>query len=56
MSGYFMAGDEPHGSNPLLADFIVIGQKLELLGFNYSKGGVVLVDISRSFTHLYTMK
>ncbi len=40
-----MAGCESHASNPLLADFIFVGQKLEQLGFTcYRKGCVVIGD------------
>lgn len=33
-----MAGDESHASNPLITDFIVLGQRLEKLGFIYHQG------------------
>ncbi len=33
-----MAGHTSHASNPFLADFILLGQGLEQLGFAYSRG------------------
>lgn len=39
-----MAGQNPSVLNPLVADFILIGQKLERLGFIYNKGDVVIFE------------
>lgn len=39
-----LAGYTSHVGNPLLSDFILIGQKLEKLGFTYYKGKVTVVD------------
>ncbi len=30
-----LAGDESRASNPVYSDFIIVGQRLEKLGFNY---------------------
>lgn len=35
-----LAGDESHPSNPVVKDFLIVVQKLELLGFTYVKGEV----------------
>lgn len=39
-----LAGDESGAGNPLLADFILTGQRLERLGFTYYKDAVLLID------------
>ena len=39
-----MAGRESGAGNPLLADFILAGQRLEQLGFTYYKGAVLRID------------
>lgn len=39
-----MAGYTPHASNPLVADFIFVGRRLEQLGFTYYKGTVLAID------------
>lgn len=39
-----MAGDESLNWHPLLGDFILVGQKLEKLGFTYFKGKVIVVQ------------
>ena len=39
-----LAGTTVHGGNTLFADFIMIAQKLEKLGFTYYKGRVILTD------------
>ena len=41
-----MAGDESLNWHPFLSDFILIGQKLEQLGFICYKGKVAVVDPS----------
>ena len=41
-----MAGDESLNWHPLLADFILLGQKLEELGFLYHNGDVIVTDPS----------
>ncbi|HJQ09322.1 MAG TPA: hypothetical protein VJ836_07630 [Candidatus Saccharimonadales bacterium] len=41
-----MAGDESLNWHPLLSNFILIGQKLEQLGFTYFKGSVTVIDPS----------
>lgn len=38
-----LAGRESDGWHPLVADFILVGQKLEELGFIYNKGAVAIV-------------
>lgn len=40
----FMAGSKYDGWHPLVRDFILVGRKLEKLGFIYSKGGVIVVQ------------
>lgn len=37
-----MAGDESRVGDPILADFILVAQKLEQLGFTYTLGRVIL--------------
>lgn len=44
--GFSMAGSTGHAGNPLLADFLLIGRKLEKLGFVYHRGGVILIEPS----------
>lgn len=39
-----MAGSTSRVGNPFLSDFILIGQKLEKLGFTYYKSKVTVVD------------
>ena len=39
-----MAGYLSDAGNPLLADFILVGQKLEQLGFTYYKGKVIIIE------------
>jgi hypothetical protein len=39
-----MAGDTSINLHPLLSDFILLGLKLEKLGFTYFKGQVTLVQ------------
>jgi hypothetical protein len=39
-----MAGDESLNWHPFLSDFILVGSKLEQLGFTYYKGKVTLID------------
>lgn len=39
-----MAGEESLNWHRLIVDFILIGRKLERLGFVYSKEGVVIID------------
>lgn len=38
-----MTGRESHAWNPLLTDFILVGRKLEKLGFIYSQGNVIII-------------
>lgn len=45
---FFMAGDESLNWHPFLADFILVGQKLEQLGFTYFKGTVTVTDPSET--------
>jgi len=40
-----MAGCESDGGNTLLADFMLLGQKLEKLGFIYSKNEVTVTNV-----------
>ncbi len=40
-----MAGDESLNWHPLVADFILVGQKLEQLGFTYSHGKVTVMPL-----------
>lgn len=39
-----MAGDESDGWHPLVEDFLLVGNKLEQLGFRYFKGSVTIID------------
>ena len=39
-----MAGDESLNWHPSLSDFILVGQRLERLGFTYYKGTVAIID------------
>lgn len=39
-----MAGDESHNWHPLVSDFILVGQKLEKLGFVYNRGAVLILE------------
>jgi hypothetical protein len=39
-----MAGDESLNWHPSLADFILVGQRLERLGFTYYNGSVSVID------------
>ena len=39
-----MAGSKPRASNPLLSGFILVGRRLEQLGFIYHKGVVMIID------------
>jgi hypothetical protein len=39
-----MAGSESGAGNPLLADFMLIGRKLEQLGFTCSDGKVIVIE------------
>ena len=39
-----MAGYLSDAGNPFLADFILVGQKLEQLGFTYYKGKVIIIE------------
>jgi hypothetical protein len=41
-----MAGDESLNWHPFLSDFILVGQKLEQLGFTYFRGSVTVIDPS----------
>jgi hypothetical protein len=38
-----MAGDGSLSWHPLVADLILVGQRLERLGFVYSKGKVIVI-------------
>jgi hypothetical protein len=44
VSNNTLAGHESDGWHPLVEDFILVGQKLEQLGFIYHKGRIVLVE------------
>jgi hypothetical protein len=39
----FLAGDESLNWHPLLSDFILVGQKLEQLGFTYHQEGIAIL-------------
>ncbi|HSW77290.1 MAG TPA: hypothetical protein VLG36_00650 [Candidatus Chromulinivoraceae bacterium] len=39
-----MAGNESDRWHPSVEDFILVGQKLEKLGFVVSKGGVIIIE------------
>jgi len=39
-----LAGDESLNWHPLVEDFILLGRKLEKLGFVYSKGRVIVLE------------
>ena len=43
-----LAGDESLKWHPLVADFLLVGQRLEKLGFIYHRGGVII--LSDTFT------
>lgn len=43
---FYLAGSTGSGGNPLLADFLIVGQKLEKLGFTYYKGRVTITSPS----------
>lgn len=45
----FMTEDESHASNPLIADFILLGQKLAKLGFIYHRGAVTSIELTEHF-------
>jgi len=47
-----MAGDESLNWHPLIADFILVGQKLEKLGFIYSKGSIIILDLDEMQEHV----
>lgn len=40
----FLAGSTSRAGNPLLADFLLVGQKLEKLGFTYYKDKVIIIE------------
>ena len=49
---YFkLAGSTGSVGNPLIADFILVGQRLEKLGFTYYKGKVTIVEPSGDDVH-----
>ncbi len=39
-----MAGCESHASNPLVRDFILVGQRLARFGFIYNKGDILVLE------------
>lgn len=39
-----MAGRESLNWHPLVEDFVLVGQKLERLGFMYSKCGAIVIE------------
>jgi len=39
-----LAGSTSRVGNPLLTDFLMVGQKLEKLGFIYDRGNVIIVE------------
>jgi hypothetical protein len=43
-----MAGSTGSAGNPLLADFLLVAQRLEKLGFAYYKGSVMTVEDLRA--------
>lgn len=43
-----MAGDGSDGWHPLVEDFVLVGRKLEQLGFTCCKGKVTIVEPTRS--------
>lgn len=43
---FFMAGREFLTWHHLISDLIVVGQKLEQLGFTYSLGTVLVIDLT----------
>ena len=42
---FSMAGRESFNWHPFIEDFILIGRKLEKLGFTYCKGKVTVIDL-----------
>lgn len=43
-----MAGDESDGWHPLVEDFVLVGRKLERLGFTCYEGKVTTIEPTRS--------
>lgn len=43
-----MAGSTGSVGNPLLADFVVVGRRLEKLGFIYSRGKVMTIGLNET--------
>jgi len=46
-----LAGDESLNWHPLISDFVLIGQKLQELGFIYSQGRVIVLNEIPSEEH-----
>jgi len=47
-----MAGTKSRVWHPLLEDFILVGQKLEQLGFTYYNGKVNIVELGEEQKHV----
>jgi hypothetical protein len=47
-----VAGDVSCVGNPFLADFILVGNKLEKLGFAYYKDEVTIVGLAEEQKHV----
>lgn len=43
-----LAGDESLNWHPLIADFIIVGRKLEELGFIYDHGRVLVLGVGKN--------
>lgn len=43
-----MAGSESLSWHPLVEDFVLVGQKLEKLGFVYHRGSVIVTELLAS--------
>lgn len=49
LSIFFMAGHESHAGNPVVLDFILVGQKLGELGFSYHKNRVMVLHPGKQY-------
>jgi hypothetical protein len=47
-----MTGQLVRAGNPILADFILVANKLEQLGFTYYKGKVIIVEPELEKNHV----
>lgn len=47
-----LAGHESLSWHPLIQDFIIVGRKLEKLGFVYNKDNVIVIDLEEKPLYL----